>query len=681
MTKSHSKYFVNLVKKHWTDAIFAIVIFSILWMLLDQDVQCISRNYLGNDLKTNLVCLVKGYDNPIHFVSSLKLEQIFKNGSSIFSWNQDTHTGYPTFLVYSPMSYFIVVLIDAGLRDIFLSYNIALFLVYLIVPTSLYVVLRRLNINSFISLITALIFIFYSGSQAKIFLGFWPSYLSLAFMPLILIALEKRMVIAQAVLLALSFLVHPVASLNVMLLVAAFYASSFVLALKPFQSQKIRGLMKNLIVVSIIFFGLVSWWLLPVVVNSSYLNPFMPSKIDIVNFLNEVIGDGILNSIIVSYGILGIITLIGGAIFAKFKKKRIKFSTIEVSLLVSLVFSLILLENPLVGLDTGILPNPFNFIEFNRFLIGLNLTFLLIGATAIDSVMKEIKKTYNKKYTTFLNRFHNTLHNKQKLAVLIIVFLTSFAVVAFPMISARWSNFQGDLETNYNSFTKENESMELVSVLDFLSTHAEKGCRASYFGANSNLDPTFGNLISLNMPITKEEWEALFYNNPNPQSIEDMKSLNVKYVITNNQSTLTTMGNPNDFAKIYGVGDFSIFELKDYNCSFAFIDDETATVKDVTADRSKLVFFVENATKGEKIIMKMSYFPAWSAYVGGEEVETGKWGDWNMIYASLPKDGSYYVEFTYGTLKGELEGLVISVAVLGVCILFLAKKQIESSKG
>jgi len=150
---------------------------------------------------------------------------------------------------------------------------------------------------------------------------------------------------------------------------------------------------------------------------------------------------------------------------------------------------------------------------------------------------------------------------------------------------------------------------------------------------------------------------------------------NIKYVVGFSEPLRQILSDSTFFTEKIG-NPFYVYEVLDYTPSYAFVDggDGKAIVKEFSA--AKVVIDAKAADGDASLVLRVSAFPNWKAYVNGEEVPIREYWP-NFMTVSLPKGDSEIIFQWEDTIPDFLTrtASILSWVTVLVGFIFLSLKK------
>jgi len=652
---------IKIKRNFWWDLIFVFVIlffsFQIFYPYLTYESKIISGDI---ELEHYFFNLVTQWDHSMHFYQAWFFDNYIFGKNSIFAWSPFTTIGYPMFLVAPPFAFLFISLVNVLVQNIFLSYNFIVFLSYLLPVIFLYIALKILKINGFVRLVVVLLYLFDVSQTHKPFIvGSFHFYLALSLLPIFIVVFHKiiekydiRKVVFLSIIMTFSILIHPSGALVIFYIIFSYFLSSLIL----YKRGLIKLMFKIILPFILITFGLIAWYALPIAENIEYVNKVELSN-QIIPLIDSFINGQKINFPILIFGLFGVL-------FFLYKR--------SITPLAMIISSLFLFFASTGFKEYGILRYLFYpwflapYANNTQLIWGIPIVLLILGAIGVSGFIKrlEIKPKVDRKI--YLRLF-----------IVILIISVGFIMPITTKIQQIWQKKIDNISNSIPVQYKRKHSLEFYQLLNFLNGNVEKTCRVAYEPIGKNdIDPTYIYLLPVlaNISVTSQAWDIRWYNDPWTYNPDDLKLLNAKYVVALSDETNNYLKQSKEFKKLQDIGNlFIIYELKNYSC-FLTTSTSDIVIEEQKINNNEMIFGLKNAKIGDEMIIKMSYFPAWKAYVNGQEVKIKKYKKWNLMEIELPRDGNYTLELKYGPVKGIIKGVIISVVTLIISLVLLFRK-------
>jgi len=134
---------------------------------------------------------------------------------------------------------------------------------------------------------------------------------------------------------------------------------------------------------------------------------------------------------------------------------------------------------------------------------------------------------------------------------------------------------------------------------------------------------------------------------------------------------------PRLFERVHDVDDFSIFYLRDPELGYVkVLDGQVTGVEGVKVEPEQVQFVVRGCGPKTELLVKMSYFPNWKAFVNGRETAVRVDDSTGLMRLTLEEAGDANVRLVYVSLWFEQTGAALTVLSLVGLVLVLAPKHL-----
>jgi hypothetical protein len=168
---------------------------------------------------------------------------------------------------------------------------------------------------------------------------------------------------------------------------------------------------------------------------------------------------------------------------------------------------------------------------------------------------------------------------------------------------------------------------------------------------------------------------APFYFNA-PMLYQEFEQMNVGYVVVFGNDISTLAGASSDFQLVQKIGNFDIFELKNFTPTYAYFVGGSGNLSVSSFQPEKIVLHLTNVTEGSSIVVRVSYYSNWFALLdNGTSYPIKAYSD-PAVQASFMKvenlnGGSYNLTLVYGQTNIDTEANDIStLSVILIAIAF-----------
>ena len=642
-------------------------------------------------------------DNPYH-LSEFKfyISEIVQGTGWIYGWFPHDFAGFPLASLYPQIGFWLITLMNLILNiDLILSYKILVYLSYLLPSIFLYILLRKYHKTGAL-LFTLLYMVLYRDVVLTVLGGMWTYYFGLGFFILFFYFLIKyfenpdslKLVAILSLVLSLAIFSHPFTAIGAALLslvflfihilmkrpnvkkiifsyVAFYVLSALTTAIFTFQLLLMGswsrsygfGLSESVIqivyrTVLPLFFAASKKYLFSDFISSlASLNMSLFLKMAWTFFLSS------LPQLIISF-----FAIIGMIYFFKEKKKDFVLASCFVFIILALILSsgfwhlIPFLHNlPLL-----------NGIHSYRFFIQLEITLLIFSVYGLARSLKS---------WSFLIKYKKLI-----IVVIIAFFFVNFNYYMpeetltrtsentpimkeeiFPLWEWVKNNAEGSRErVIYQSFWGNilDADVEVNSIHAMSSHYTGVSHIGGWSGAlpyplEGTVGSTKGKRFLGKTVLTISDEEI----------IERTKMLNAKYIVSSEDTLRSRLQRIKEFEKVYEIGHFTVFLLKDYEPSW--IELSTPAVSSaLTFESQKMEFYINTPVQNEAII-KVSQHPFWTASINGKELKL-KQDEFGLMKLEIPP-GEYVLRLEYNAKR--ISHLVVSIIgiLLTLTLLVISK--------
>jgi hypothetical protein len=151
---------------------------------------------------------------------------------------------------------------------------------------------------------------------------------------------------------------------------------------------------------------------------------------------------------------------------------------------------------------------------------------------------------------------------------------------------------------------------------------------------------------------------------PSAQFVDEMRRWGVRHLFVWTDETREYLRRSDRFVETWSAAPWSAFELRDADVRSVVLQTGTGTLRDL--DFLGGTVDLAGVTKGEPIVVRMNYYPAWQAFVGSSPVSL-RAIDGQLAF-DAPQSGSYALRLEYPRYRGlailALVGLVAGIWML-----------------
>ncbi|MEK7273982.1 MAG: hypothetical protein AAB110_01880, partial [Candidatus Desantisbacteria bacterium] len=116
------------------------------------------------------------------------------------------------------------------------------------------------------------------------------------------------------------------------------------------------------------------------------------------------------------------------------------------------------------------------------------------------------------------------------------------------------------------------------------------------------------------------------------------------------------------------AGNFLLFDIKEYSHNLIETNSDMANVKLFEYKPDRIRINILNASEGAEMLLKVSYYPLWQAYIGKKKMEIGM-DEAGLMKVKLPKGKDYVVEFRYE--NGDVEKIGSYISLFAICMIVM----------
>ena len=153
--------------------------------------------------------------------------------------------------------------------------------------------------------------------------------------------------------------------------------------------------------------------------------------------------------------------------------------------------------------------------------------------------------------------------------------------------------------------------------------------------------------------------------------------LNAKYVVVFSNTDISALSSDSSFHLATKIGQFCIFEMNDFNPSYAILQNANGNVSITSLQPEKITMLVQNVTAGTHLLVKESYFSNWVAYTNSDSRLAIAPYQMSTISAdymrlTLPNNGTYQITMEYRQTRVDLGSNAISFfSLISIAMAFV----------
>lgn len=598
--------------------------------------------------------LMSGYDNPFHYYDAYYLTtKLIPHYHWIGGWSMQGMAGLPIFIDYYQAGFLMIALLNKVLFiPLNLSYKLMVLFSYIFLTWGFY----RLSSYRF-GLWPSLIMSVCLMLQKDIYLdrilgGIWNNYLAIGLFFLFLHFLDKyngslnlKRAAALGLMLGLLILTHIFVAICAFVLLLIYAIPSFLK--RPVQYLLIPALA----------FLVSSYYLYGFVVAKNYFAPY-PSKDILTGLLwsfKSLFGpvEGGVNTVsgfFINLPVMArsIFSLFGIYIFLAKEKNR-ALRRFLFSVLLFMLFSIAIFSDIFINISDAWRRIPFiEALQSNRFLIYVQISAYIFAAYGIFKILGRLRR-------------------KNIFVVLFLTLLTASIAFHYTYLARDGSKTLSRSVQMADVFKVWNWVDRNIKPGDFRivyeSTIANSSdpilARSDVFALSGVFTkiPQIGAARSAT-PFPQEKYtrndQGMIFGRPIKDAadtyIRDMMNyFNARYIVSVEPMLKDKLKNSPLFVKDAEYGEFSIFNLSDFDGGWVKFSKD-AGYKTVKLEDESAIFDISNKSAGNEAYIKIAYHPLWHAALNGAPVTLGH-DDRGLMKIYLPQKGDYRLSLLFKSVN------------------------------
>ena len=628
-------------------------------------------------------------------------------------WDQNAACGYPLQQFWPPLFNLMVVAIhyiSLTLIPLEMAYKLAVLFVFLLPTITIYDFMRDLGLPSAASLFSAFIplidigryffiqgaYIIGGGMTLLFVFGAPELALAVGLMPLAFLFFGRalktftvRNAVFAGVVMGLVALSYPSMAYGGVVGLA-LYTGLFIYHSRGYAggrvAETLRGLSKVLPTVVAFFVSLPAFWVVPLLFKSGFSSSAgqapMISVVDLLGLFDFTSRAPLMDRFILATGLVGLL-------FALYRRER-GVSVILVLLALFLGFSFGFGPlYPLLPLKWG--------LKAERFIVPLRLLWFTLAGYGFSQVIDLFVKL-DSKAGVFARVFHRAEWGRRAATILF-----AGLILAYPTFSAY--RYVDTNKVTALTLYDDPQLPSLMKVYAWLSTNVPEGTRVDWphfirgvfyhfvgcvMFADKPTDfkwnpETTGLVFDYLHPVHDGVWFPLFAQDADSARFNmtdvynRLKTVGVSVLVTEVPNIKTALSlHPNLFERVHDVDDFSVFYLKDPELGYVkVLAGQGVQVEGVKVEPELVQFVVRDCKPRTEILVKISYFPNWRAFVNDREVEVRVDDATGLMRLTLDEVGDVRVKLVYMSLWFEWAGVALTVLSILALLLILVPRSLS----
>jgi hypothetical protein len=572
--------------------------------------------------------LPASWDAAQHFVRCLVMKNIFLSNFRLDGWNPYWYLGYQQFLFYSPVLFFLVVMLNIltfQLVPLMICYKIFYFLLIFSLPFVCYWLLRQFKVDPFPSALAAVSVTSFSaihgiGISAIFVAGLITQGFGLILFAFIIGGMLKicrpqsntNDVLWLGLLIGVMLLSH---------IISAVYLAFCLIVLGVFNLTNHKNILK--LAAAFLIGGLIASF----AIYSAFA--FRDLKLPAVGWGDFNFFQGLLTGAYFSTPLLNIIALFG-FIIALFDKNS------ERRFLAVLAFFTYFLASGSLKINSGPLGDLYNQVLKHRTFPYLALYFIVFSGIFYQSLMN------------WVSNIAHRVSEKRDLVLKAAAIILAAIVVSHVYIKLNGLKDQIKTVAGYDdqraarfydalAWIKQNTPQNIVVTLDmrmdgapdifsfnYINIYADRYC----LNGESGIRP---DNIQFDMHLA--DW-------PPGQIYQDAVRYNVSYFMTwKEDAAANLLSDNNRFHLVYDNGTVKLWQVMGHD--FRYIVNDDVKINKFHFSPEEINWSLLNNKELNRVICAVSYHPNWRLRLNGREEKIGKTDDRLMTFI-LPAKGAHY---------------------------------------